>query len=54
MIVREVAEQLGGPGHSAPQMRRSTLPHIHISNAVRIEAEALERLRREWSSRNWL
>jgi len=48
LTVREVAEQLGVCRATVYRLcSQGTLPHIRISNVVRIEAEALERLIRE-------
>ncbi|WP_370642038.1 helix-turn-helix domain-containing protein [Myxococcus sp. AS-1-15] len=51
LTVREVAERMGVCRATVYRLcERGELPHVRISNAVRIEAEALERFIRESSS----
>ncbi|WP_082207215.1 helix-turn-helix domain-containing protein [Corallococcus macrosporus] len=53
LTVREVAERLGVCRATVYRMcERGEVPHVRISNAMRIDAEALERFLREPSSQD--
>ncbi|MCK8503239.1 helix-turn-helix domain-containing protein [Myxococcus fulvus] len=53
LTVREAAERLGVCRATVYRLcERGELPHVRISNAVRVEAEALEKFIREPSSQS--